>query len=99
MFSIFPIKGFIDQIDGFYCDGVSAGLKPNNKKDIGFIYSDTLCDVGAVLTNNKFQAAPLRHYQRYENDFKTNFVLINSKMQMHLRVKKVLKILIQYFLH
>lgn len=79
MFSIFPIKGFIDQIDGFYCDGVSAGLKPNNKKDIGFIYSDTLCDVGAVLTNNKFQAAPLRHYQRYENDFKTNFVLINSK--------------------
>lgn len=79
MFSIFPIKGFIDQIDGFYCDGVSAGLKPNNKKDIGFIYSDTLCDVGAVLTNNKFQAAPLKHYQRYENDFKTNFVLINSK--------------------
>ncbi|WP_419765214.1 MAG: bifunctional glutamate N-acetyltransferase/amino-acid acetyltransferase ArgJ [Arcobacter sp.] len=79
MFSIFPIKGFIDQIDGFYCDGISAGLKPNNKKDIGFIYSDTLCDVGAVFTNNKFQAAPLKHYQRYSADFKTNFVLINSK--------------------
>jgi glutamate N-acetyltransferase/amino-acid N-acetyltransferase len=79
MFSIFPIKGFIDQIDGFYCDGISAGLKPNNKKDIGFIYSDTLCDVGALFTNNKFQAAPLKHYQRYPADFKTNFVLINSK--------------------
>ncbi len=79
MFSIFPIKGFIDQIDGFFCDGVSAGLKPNNKKDMGFIYSDTLCDVGAVLTNNKFQAAPLKHYQRYEKNFKTNFVLVNSK--------------------
>jgi glutamate N-acetyltransferase/amino-acid N-acetyltransferase len=79
MFSIFPIKGFIDQIDGFYCDGIHAGLKPSNKKDIGFIYSDTLCDVGAVFTNNKFQAAPLKHYQRYEKNFKTNFVLINSK--------------------
>jgi len=79
MFSIFPIKGFIDQIDGFYCDGISAGLKANNKKDIGFIYSDTLCDVGAVFTNNKFQAAPLKHYQKYSTNFKTNFVLINSK--------------------
>ncbi|PLY11008.1 MAG: bifunctional ornithine acetyltransferase/N-acetylglutamate synthase [Arcobacter sp.] len=79
MFSIFPIKGFIDQIDGFYCDGISAGLKANNKKDIGFIYSDTLCDVGAVFTNNKFQAAPLKHYQKYSANFKTNFVLINSK--------------------
>ena len=79
MFSIFPIKGFIDQIDGFYCDGIHAGLKPNNKKDIGFIYSDTLCEVGAIFTNNKFQAAPLKHYQRYATDFKTNFVFINSK--------------------
>ena len=79
MFSIFPIKGYIDQIDGFYCDGIHAGLKPNNKKDIGFIYSDTLCEVGAVFTNNKFQAAPLKHYQRYASDFKTNFVFINSK--------------------
>jgi len=79
MFSIFPIKGFIDQIDGFYCDGIHAGLKLNDKKDIGFIYSDSLCEVGAVFTNNKFQAAPLKHYQRYADDFKTNFVLINSK--------------------
>jgi glutamate N-acetyltransferase/amino-acid N-acetyltransferase len=79
MFSIFPIKGFIDQVDGFFCDGIHAGLKPNNKKDIGFIYSDTLCEVGAVFTNNKFQAAPLKHFQRYASDFKTNFVLINSK--------------------
>ena len=32
-----PIKGFIDQIDGFNCDGISAGLKPNGNKDLGFI--------------------------------------------------------------
>lgn len=79
MFTILPIKGYIDQIDGFYCDGIAAGLKPNGKLDLGFIYSDTLCDVEAVFTLNKFQAAPLKHYQRYEKGFKTNFVLVNSK--------------------
>jgi glutamate N-acetyltransferase/amino-acid N-acetyltransferase len=79
MFNIFPLKGYIDTIDGFYCDGVSAGFKPNGAKDIGFIYSDSLCDVEAVFTSNKFQAAPLRHYQNYPAGFQTNFVLINSK--------------------
>ena len=78
-FSIFPIKGHIDQIDGIYCDGISAGLKPNNQLDMGFIYSDEPCDIEAVFTLNKFQAAPLKHYQLYNNDFKTNFILINSK--------------------
>lgn len=79
MFTILPIKGFMDQIDGFYCDGIHAGLKPNGKNDIGFIYSDTLCEVEAVFTLNKFQAAPLKHFQMYPKGFKTNFVLINSK--------------------
>jgi len=79
MFTITPIKGYINNIDGFYCDGISAGLKDNNELDIGFIYSDTLCLTEAIFTTNKFQAAPLRHYQSYANDFKTNFVLINAK--------------------
>jgi glutamate N-acetyltransferase/amino-acid N-acetyltransferase len=79
MFSIFPIKGTISDIDGFYCDGISAGLKKNNALDMGFIYSDSLCDVEAIFTLNKFQAAPLKHYKMYDKDFKTNFILINSK--------------------
>lgn len=79
MFSIFPIKGYFDQIDGFYCGGLHAGLKPNGNNDMGFIYSDSLCEVEAVFTKNKFQAAPLKHYLQYPKEFKTNFVLINSK--------------------
>ena len=79
MFTILPIKGFIDQIDGFYCDGISAGLKPSGDNDLGFIYTNEPCDVQAVFTNNKFQAAPLKHFLQYEENFKTNFVLINSK--------------------
>jgi len=79
MFKIIPTKGFIDQIDGFFCDGIHAGLKKDGKKDLGFIYSDTLCDVEALFTKNKFQAAPLKHYQNYKKGFQSNFVLINSK--------------------
>ncbi len=79
MFKIFPIQGTISDINGFYCDGVSAKLKPNNALDIGFIYSDTLCDVQAIFTENKFQAAPLKHFLAYDKEFQTNFVLINSK--------------------
>jgi glutamate N-acetyltransferase / amino-acid N-acetyltransferase len=79
MFTILPIKGFIDQIDGFYCDGINAGLKTNGNNDLGFIYSDKPCDVNAIFTDNKFQAAPLKHFLQYGENFKTNFVLINSK--------------------
>ncbi|WP_108064214.1 bifunctional glutamate N-acetyltransferase/amino-acid acetyltransferase ArgJ [Poseidonibacter lekithochrous] len=79
MFTILPIKGFIDQIDGFNCDGISAGLKPSGDKDLGFIYTNEPCDVEAVFTENKFQAAPLKHFLQYDENFKTNFVLINSK--------------------
>ncbi|ABV68031.1 bifunctional ornithine acetyltransferase / N-acetylglutamate synthase [Aliarcobacter butzleri RM4018] len=79
MFTILPIKGFFDQIDGFYCDGIHAGLKPNGNNDLGFIYTKETCTVAAVFTENKFQAAPLKHFLQYGENFKTNFVLINSK--------------------
>ena len=79
MFTILPIKGYIDQIDGFFCDGIHAGLKPNGNNDLGFIYSDKPCTVAAIFTENRFQAAPLKHFLQYEENFKTNFVLINSK--------------------
>ncbi|MFY4769064.1 bifunctional glutamate N-acetyltransferase/amino-acid acetyltransferase ArgJ [Aliarcobacter butzleri] len=79
MFTILPIKGFFDQIDGFYCDGIHAGLKPNGNNDLGFIYTKEACTVAAVFTENKFQAAPLKHFLQYGENFKTNFILINSK--------------------
>ncbi|MDR2080301.1 MAG: bifunctional glutamate N-acetyltransferase/amino-acid acetyltransferase ArgJ [Campylobacteraceae bacterium] len=79
MFDILPIEGGLDNVEGFFSGGVSAGLKSGGKKDVAFIRSDTLCDVGAVFTSNKFQAAPIRHFKRYGEIFQTNFVLINSK--------------------
>ncbi|MDR1285848.1 MAG: bifunctional glutamate N-acetyltransferase/amino-acid acetyltransferase ArgJ [Campylobacteraceae bacterium] len=79
MFDILPLKGGLDNVEGFFSGGASVGLKSNNKKDVAFIRSDTLCDVGAIFTSNKFQAAPIRHFKRYGETFQTNFVLINSK--------------------
>ena len=64
--------------DGFYADGISAGLKPNGALDMAFIYSDTPCEIASVFTTNKMTAAPIRHF-REMGEFETNFVLINSK--------------------
>ncbi|MDR0407815.1 MAG: bifunctional ornithine acetyltransferase/N-acetylglutamate synthase, partial [Campylobacteraceae bacterium] len=79
MFDILPLKGGLDNVQGFFSGGISVGLKPNNKRDIAFIRSDTPCDVGAIFTSNKFQAAPIRHFKKYGKTFQTNFILINSK--------------------
>ncbi|WP_279127651.1 bifunctional glutamate N-acetyltransferase/amino-acid acetyltransferase ArgJ [Helicobacter winghamensis] len=79
MFSVFPIDGGIVAPQGFYCDGVSAGLKKDCGLDVAFIYADSLCEVEGVFTQNKFCAAPIVHFQSYPKDFKTNFVLINAK--------------------
>ncbi len=64
--------------DGFYADGISAGLKPNGALDMAFIYSDIPCEIASVFTTNKMTAAPIRHF-REMGEFETNFVLINSK--------------------
>jgi len=88
MFTILPIKGYIDQIDGFYCNGVHAGLKANESLDLGFIYTKEPCSVAAIFTENRFQAAPLKHFLQYGEKFKTNFVLINSKNANALTGKK-----------
>lgn len=79
MFSVFPIEGGVVAPDGFYCDGVSAGLKKDDELDVAFIYADSLCEVEGVFTQNKFCAAPILHFQGYPRDFKTNFLLVNSK--------------------
>jgi len=77
MFKIVPIKGGISAVDGFYTSGVKAGFKKDDY-DVGYIYSDTLCDVVYTFTTNKFQAAPLKHTLR-NNIKQTNFLLLNSK--------------------
>jgi len=81
MFKIFTQKDGLANVKGFYCDGVNVGMKtePKEDGDVAFIRSETVCEVSSVFTTNNFAAAPIKHYQRYPKDFKTDFVLINSK--------------------
>ena len=79
-FTITPLEGGLANVEGFYCDAVNVGMRPDaSQGDVAFIRSDEICDIAAVFTSNKFQAAPIKHYQRYEKGFRTNFILINAK--------------------
>lgn len=87
MFKLFPLKGGLENVQGFFCGATNVGMrtKPSGKNeveiagDVAFIRSAAPCDIAAVFTTNVFQAAPLRHFQKYPKDFQTDFVLINAK--------------------
>jgi glutamate N-acetyltransferase/amino-acid N-acetyltransferase len=79
MFSIFSLKNGFENVKGFYFDGISSGIKAKNKNDLAFIRTDIECDIAAIFTENRFRAAPIRHYLNYPKHFKTNFILMNSK--------------------
>jgi len=79
-YTIEDLAGGLANVAGFYCDAVNVGMRPDaSQGDVAFIRSDEACDVAAVFTTNTFQAAPIRHFQRYGEGFQTNFVLINAK--------------------
>lgn len=78
MYKLEKIDGGVCAAEGFYADGVSAGLKANEAKDMAFIYADTLCEIASTFTTNKMAAAPIKHFKAM-GEFRTNFVLINSK--------------------
>jgi glutamate N-acetyltransferase/amino-acid N-acetyltransferase len=84
MFQILSLKNGLDNVKGFYSGSTNVGLrKPNSDGsvdgDVAFIRSDSLCDVTARFTTNRFAAAPIKHFQKYPNDFQTDFMLINAK--------------------
>ena len=80
MFNIVELKNGLENVQGFFCDAVNAGLRPNTDQgDVAFIRSEVPCDISAVFTSNTFQAAPIKHFQKYPKDFQTDFVLINAK--------------------
>ena len=62
--------------EGFFADGIAAGLKGEGALDVAFIHSKSVCEVASVFTTNKMAAAPLRHAQGV---VKSDFILINAK--------------------
>ncbi len=79
-YTITPLEGGLAAVDGFFCDATNVGMRPNpDQGDLAFIRSEIPCDIASVFTSNRFQAAPIKHYQRYGKDFQTNFILMNAK--------------------
>ena len=80
MFNIQLLELGLENVQGFFCDAVNVGLRPDpDQGDVAFIRSEVPCDISAVFTNNTFQAAPIKHFQNYPKDFQTDFILINAK--------------------
>ena len=80
MFNIVSLENGLENVQGFFCGATNVGMCPDaTQGDVAFIRSDAPCDISAVFTTNTFQAAPLKHFQKYPKDFQTNFLLINAK--------------------
>ncbi len=87
MYKLIPLENGLENVEGFFCGATNVGMrkKPVNSDsseldgDVAFIRSEKPCDISAVFTSNTFQAAPIKHFQKYPKGFQTNFVLINAK--------------------
>jgi len=80
LYKIIELENGLEHVRGFYCGATHVGMRPDKEQgDVAFIRSDVPCDISAVFTSNTFQAAPIRHFLQYPNNFQTNFVLMNAK--------------------
>lgn len=87
MFKLIPLENGLENVEGFFCGATNVGMrkKPANADlseldgDVAFIRSEQPCDISAVFTSNVFQAAPIKHFQKYPKGFQTDFILINAK--------------------
>lgn len=87
MFKITALENGLENVEGFFCGATNVGMRTNPANsglsdidgDVAFIRSKVPCDISAVFTENRFQAAPIKHFQNYPKDFQTNFILINAK--------------------
>jgi len=80
MFEILSLKNGIDNVEGFFSDGINCGLRTDSPKgDLAFIRSDKVCNIATVFTTNRFIAAPIKHTLKYGKSFSGNFILINAK--------------------
>lgn len=64
---------------GFKANGIHCGIRKNkSKRDLGLIYSDTVCEVSAVYTSNLVKGAPIIVTQKHIKNGKAQAVICNS---------------------
>ncbi len=84
MYNIVSLENGLENVQGFFCGATNVGMRTNSgisdiDGDVAFIRSEVPCDISAVFTSNTFQAAPIKHFQKFPQNFQTDFVLINAK--------------------
>lgn len=62
----------------FFLNGWHSGIKPNQKKDFGFIFSEIECSAGAVFTKNQFVGNPIIVGREHIKDGKLQCIIVNS---------------------
>jgi glutamate N-acetyltransferase/amino-acid N-acetyltransferase len=74
------IEGGVTSPMGFLAQGVCASVKPSNttKRDLGFIYCDTLCNSAAVFTKNLVKSDAILVTQKHLENGKAQGVIVNS---------------------
>ena len=79
MIDIKKINGNVCASKGFLANGIYCGIKKNKeKKDLAIIYSNTLCSVGAVYTQNKACGANITVSKEHLKDGKAKAIICNS---------------------
>ena len=63
---------------GFKMAGIACGLKKNNEKDLGLIYSEAPANVAGVFTRNKIKAAPVLLDQKRIQSGVCQAIIVNS---------------------
>lgn len=84
------IDGGVCAAQGFKANGIYCGIKKHgipdgnessvteNKKDMGVIVSDVMCNAAAVYTQNKVKGAPIAVTKKNIEDGRAQAVIVNS---------------------
>ena len=73
------ISGGVCAAKGFKANGLNAGIKNNEKKDMALVYSEVPCVSAATFTTNKVKAAPVKYdYELVHGNEYAQAVVINS---------------------
>ncbi|MGD2028690.1 MAG: bifunctional glutamate N-acetyltransferase/amino-acid acetyltransferase ArgJ [Desulfobacterales bacterium] len=63
---------------GFKAAGIASGLKKNDQKDLGLIYSEVPANVAGVFTKNRVKAAPVLLDMELVKSGRCQAVIVNS---------------------
>ncbi len=62
------IKGGVCAAKGFKANGLNAGIKNNDKKDMALVYSEAPCLAAGTFTTNRVKAAPVKWDHKLVNE-------------------------------